>query len=65
MVAVIAGIATFIGSNLVLAFAYGIACGTSQALHVLLRFSFLAWPIKIAAWFGAAWAGVSVWDALQ
>lgn len=65
MVSVIAGLATFIGTNVVLAFAYGIACGMSQALHVLLRFSFLAWPIKITAWLGAAWAGMSVWDGLQ
>lgn len=64
MVAVIAGLAAFIGINVVLAFAYGVACASSQALLVLLRFSYLAWPIKIACWFGAAWAGMSVWAAL-
>lgn len=64
MLAVIAGLATFIGVNVVLAFAYGIACASSQALFVLLRFSPLAWPIKMIAWFGAAWAGLSVFQAM-
>lgn len=64
MVAVLAGLATFIGINVVLAFAYGVACASSQALLVLLRFSYFAWPIKMAAWFGAAWAGMSMWEAL-
>lgn len=65
MVAVIVGFATFIGINVALAFGYGIACASSQAMLVLLRFSPLAWPIKIVAWFGAAWAGMSVWEALS
>lgn len=64
MVAVLAGLASFVGINVALAFAYGVACASSQALLVLLRFSYFEWPIKIACWFGAAWAGISVWDAL-
>lgn len=64
MVAVLAGLAAFIGINVALAFAYGVACTSSQALLVLLRFSYFAWPIKIGCWFGAAWAGMSVWEAV-
>lgn len=64
MVAVLADLATFIGINVALAFAYGVACASSQALRVLLRFSYFAWPIKISSWFGAVWAGMSVWEAL-
>lgn len=64
MVAVLAGLATLIGINAAMAFAYGFACASSQALQVLLRFSPLAWLIKIAVWFSAAWASLSVWDAL-
>lgn len=64
MVAILAGLLTFIGLNIVLGMIYGIACSTSPFMHMLLRFSYLAWPIKIAAWFGAAWVGLSVWDAL-
>lgn len=64
MGAVLAGLATFIGINVVLALAYGIACANSQALLVLLRLSYFSMPIKMAAWFGAAWAGLSVWEAL-
>jgi hypothetical protein len=64
MLAVIGGLATFIGVNLVLAFVHGAACALSQTLHVLLRFSPLAWPIKFVAWFGAAWAGLSVFEAM-
>lgn len=64
MIAVFAGLGTFIGVNTVLSFAYGFACAHSQFLHVLLRFSLLAWPIKIAGWATCAWAGMSVWEAL-
>lgn len=64
MIAVIAGLATLIGLNVVSAFAYGFACAHSQFFHVLLRFSVLSWPIKMAVWFGCAWAGLSVWEAL-
>lgn len=65
MFPVIAGLATFIGLNVVAAFAYGVACASSQLLLVLLRFSYLSWPIKMAAWFGCAWAGMSVWEMLS
>lgn len=64
MLATLSGLATFIGINVVLAFAYGAACASSQVLLVLLRFSPLAWPVRMAAWFGAAWAGLSVFDAM-
>ncbi|WIY51466.1 hypothetical protein O9Z70_08150 [Devosia sp. YIM 151766] len=64
MLAVIAGLGTMIGLNAVLAVAYGIACGSSQFLNMLLRFSYLAWPFKLVAWFGCAWAGLSVGEAL-
>lgn len=64
MGAVFAGLATFIGINVVLAFAYGVACASSQALLVLLRLSYFAWPIKMAAWSGAAWVGMSVWEGM-
>lgn len=64
IIAVLAGIGTFIGLNIVLAFTYGIACAASQFLTMLLRFSWLAWPIKIACYFGTAWAGMSVFDAV-
>lgn len=65
MLAVTAGLATFIGLNVILIFVYGLACGASQFLNMLLRFSYLAWPIKIACWFGMAWVGMSVFDALS
>lgn len=64
MGAVFAGLATFIGINVIFVFAYGLACASSQAMLVLLRFSYFAGPIKIACWFGAAWAGMSVWEAV-
>lgn len=64
MLAVFAGLATFIGLNMAWAFAYGFACANSQVLLVLLRFSPLAWPVKVAVWVGCAWAGMSVWEAL-
>lgn len=63
VIAVLAGLGTFIGLNVVLAFAYGMACGASQFLNMLLRFSWLAWPIKIVCWFGTAWLGMSVFDS--
>ena len=63
--AIVAGLGTFIGLNAALAFVYGVACGGSQFLNMLLRFSFLAWPIKLVCWFGTAWLGMSVFDALN
>lgn len=63
--AIIAGLATFIGLNVVAAFAYGVACANSQLLLVVLRFSYFSWPIKLAVWFGCAWAGMSVWEMLS
>ena len=65
MLPVVAGLATFIGLNVIAALAYGMACASSQLLLVLLRFSYLSWPIKMAVWFGCAWAGMSVWEALS
>lgn len=65
VIAVFAGLATFIGLNVGLAFVYGMACGASQFLNMLLRFSYLAWPIKMACWFGAAWMGMTVFDTLN
>lgn len=65
MLPIVAGLATFIGLNVVAVFVYGVACASSQHLHALLRFSYLSWPIKVAVWFGCAWGGMSVWDALS
>lgn len=65
MFPVVAGLATFIGLNVVAAFAYGVACASSQLLLVLLRYTYLSWPIKMAAWFGCALAGMSVWEILS
>ena len=65
VIAVTAGLATFIGLNLILILIYGMACSASQFLSMLLRFSYFAWPIKIACWFGIAWMGMSVFDALS
>lgn len=65
MVAVFAGLATFIGLNVIAAFAYGVACASSQLLLALLRFSYFSLPIKLAVWFGCAWAAMSVWEALS
>ena len=64
MLPIAAALATFIGLNVVAAFAYGVACASSQLLLVLLRFSYFSLPIKMAVWFGCAWAGMSVWAAL-
>lgn len=65
MLPIVAGMATFIGLNVVAAFVYGMACASSQVLLVLLRYSYLSWPIKVFVWFGCAWAGMSVWELLS
>jgi len=61
----LAGIGTFIGLNFVLAFAYGMACGASQFLNVLLRVSAFAWAIKLGGWLATAWLGIAVFNALR
>jgi hypothetical protein len=65
MLPVLAGLATFIGLNVAAAIVYGVACASSRPMLVLLRFSYFAWPIKMAVWFGCAWAGMSVWELLS
>jgi hypothetical protein len=64
MIAALAGFGIFIVLNVVLALVYSIACGSSQFLNMVLRFSYLSLPIKLVCWFGAAWAGMSVWEAM-
>jgi hypothetical protein len=64
MLSVLSGLATFIGLNLACMIAYYLACANSQLLLLILRFSPLAWPIRLLAWSGCAWAGLTVWDAL-
>ncbi|GEM_PF-2392307 len=64
MLAVITGLGTLIGLNVIAMTLYGIACGTSQFMTMLLRFSYFAWPIKLVTWFGCVWAALSVWEAL-
>lgn len=63
-VAALAGIATVIGVNFVIALFKATASGVSPFLNMLFRFSYLAMPIKIVGWFAAVWAGFSVFDAM-
>lgn len=62
--AIIAGLGTFIGANVLLATIHAIARGSSQFMNMLLGYSYFALPIKVVGWFAAAWAGMSVFDAM-
>lgn len=62
--AVLAGIGAYIAVNALFGRIHGFACGSSQAMHTLLRFSVFALPIRIACWGVAAWAGWGVFVAM-
>jgi hypothetical protein len=64
MIAALAGVAAFIGANAIFGAVHGLACGASQTMTVLLRFSPFASPIRMAGWFAAVWAGWSAFDAM-
>lgn len=63
-IAALAGIATVIGVNFLIAIVRALACGASQFLNMLLRFSYFALPIKMVGWFASFWAGLSVFEAM-
>ncbi len=64
MLALLAGIGSFIGVNALFGAVHGLACGASQFLNMVLRFSVLAKPIRLVELIVAAWAGVSVFIAM-
>jgi hypothetical protein len=64
MLALLAGIGTFIGINALLGALHGVASGASQFMNMLLRFSVFALPIRMVGWFAATWAGWSAFDAM-
>ena len=64
VLAIIAGLGTFLLANVVLSIAYGIATGASQYLNAILRFSVFGLPIKVVGWFGATWLALSVFEAV-
>lgn len=64
VMAIIAGLGVFIGANILLSMVYAIARGSSQFMNMLLGYSYLALPIKVIGWFGTAWLGMSVFDAM-
>lgn len=64
VLAILTGIAAYICTQALFGIIYGLACGNSQTLLVLLRFSPFALPIRIACWAIAAWAGWGVGAAM-
>jgi hypothetical protein len=63
--AILAGLAAYIGINGLLGAVHGFLCGSSQAMSALLRFSPLAFPIRLACWALAGWAGWSAFAAVS
>ncbi len=57
VLAVLAGIGAYIAVNALIGGIHGFASGSSQFMHMLLRVSVLALPIRIACRAVAAWAG--------
>lgn len=64
MIALIAALGAFVAVNALFGAIHGFACGSSQFMNMLLRFSILAMPIRAACWFAAVWAGWSVFRSL-
>jgi hypothetical protein len=65
MLAALAGFGAFVGVNMVLGAVHGFACGASQFMNMLLRYSVLAMPIRVAGLVAAAWVGWAVFDSLK
>ncbi|PSJ53132.1 hypothetical protein [Pseudaminobacter soli (ex Li et al. 2025)] len=64
VLAILAGIGAYIAVNALFGGIHGFACGSSQAMNTLLRFSVFALPIRMACWCVAAWAGWSAFVAM-
>ncbi|MEO3387090.1 hypothetical protein [Mesorhizobium sp. CAU 1741] len=64
MIALIAALGAFVAVNALFGAIHGFACGASPYMNMLLRFSVLALPIRVACWFVAAWAGWSVFKSM-
>lgn len=62
--AILAGLGAFILVNALLGAVYGLLCGSSQTMNAFLRFSVLAFPMRVTCWVVAAWAGWSAFAAL-
>ncbi|WP_084412097.1 hypothetical protein [Fulvimarina manganoxydans] len=60
VLAIIAGLGTFIGLNMVFGLVTALACGASQFMNVMLRFSYFALPIRMLGWFTSAWIAIDV-----
>jgi hypothetical protein len=60
VLAVLAGIGTYIAVNAAFGVVHSILCTSSQFMNMLLRVSYFAFPIRAACWAVAAWAGWSV-----
>lgn len=65
MLAALAGLGAFVGVNMVLGAVNGVACGASQFMNMILRYSVLAMPIRVAGLIAAVWVGWSVFDSLK
>ena len=64
LVAILAGVTTYIIVNAVFGALHGLLCGSSGTMLALLRFSPFAFPIRLACWGAAAWAGWGVGAAV-
>lgn len=65
LLAILAGLAAYIVANGLLGAVHGFLCGSSQSMSALLRFSPIAFPIRLACWALAAWTGWSAFAAVN
>ena len=63
-IAGLAGLGTWLGRSVVLAFAQGYVRGMGGIGTVLLTYQPWKLIIRVGCWFGAAWAGLSVFDGM-
>ncbi len=64
LLAILAGVTTYIVINALFGALYGLLCASSRTMLALLRFSWFSFPIRLACWGGAAWAGWTVGAAV-
>lgn len=62
--AVLSGLGTLFGLTVLISFVMGLAKANSQLALVLIDYSPFGWVIKCVCWFGAGWAGMSVFSAM-
>lgn len=63
-IAALVALVAFAGANIAMWFVLSLGRGSSPAINALVDYSWAGWIIKGIGWFGCAWLGMSVFQAM-